>query len=52
MLYITPETIITVSPFRDEAMDVWVPFEVSSESVKDHDETRGKVFGFVHPVKH
>jgi hypothetical protein len=32
------ETIITVSTFRNEAVDVWIPLQISAESVKNHDK--------------
>jgi len=28
-------------------MDMWIPFEVPAESMQDHNEAGGKVFGFV-----
>ena len=31
MFDMTPETIITETTFRDKAMNVWIPFEVSAE---------------------
>ena len=43
VFYITPKAVITVSSFRDEAMNVRVPFKVSAKSVKDHDETGSEV---------
>lgn len=44
---ITPETIVAVTAFGNEAMDMRVPFQVSAKSVKDHDETGSEVHGFV-----
>ena len=41
---ITPESIITVTAFRDETMDMRIPFKIPAESMQDHDKTRGKVF--------
>ena len=43
VFYITPKAVITVSSFRDEAMNVRVPFKVSAKSVKDHNETWSEV---------
>jgi len=40
---ITPESIITVTAFRDETMDMRIPFKIPAESMQDHDKTRGKV---------
>ena len=48
MLYITPESVVTVSAFGDETMDVRIPFKVSSESMQDHNKARSKVFGLIH----
>jgi hypothetical protein len=31
---------------------MWVPFQVSAESVKNKDKSRGKVFRFVYFIKH
>ena len=45
---ITSESIITVTAFRDETMDMRIPFKIPAESMQDHDKTRGKVFVFVH----
>ena len=44
---ITPESIITVTAFRDETMDMRIPFKIPAESMQDHDKTRGKVFGLI-----
>jgi len=44
VLYIAPETVVTVAPFRDETMDVRVPFKISAKGMKNHDEPRSKVF--------
>ena len=49
---ISPEGIITVTAFGDETMDMRIPFEISAESMQDHDKTRGKVFMFIHFGKH
>ena len=43
VFYIAPEAVITVSPFRDEAMNVRVPLKISAKGVKDHDETGSKI---------
>ena len=44
VMHIAPKPIIAVSTFRDEAMDVRVPLEISAKGMKNHDKTRGKVF--------
>ncbi len=33
-------------------MDMWVPFEVTAESVKDHDEAGREVHGLVFFLEH
>ena len=47
-----PETIIAKSPFRDETVNMRVPFEVSTERVKDANKPRSKVFSFIKFRKH
>ena len=37
--YSTPVSVITVTPFGDQTMDVGVPLQVPSKSVEDHDIT-------------
>ena len=52
MLHITPETIIRKYAFCDEAVDVWVPVQWSSEGVQHTDKAGRKPFGFVLLVEH
>ena len=49
---ITPETIITVATFRNEAVDVGIPFQISAKGMKDHDKTRSKIQGLILFEKH
>ena len=49
---IAPEAIIAVSAFRDEAVDMWVPFQVPAKGVEDHDKAGGEVHGLVLFEKH
>lgn len=49
---ITPEAIVTVTTFRNEAMDVGVPFQISAKGMKDHDKTGSKIQGFILFEKH
>lgn len=44
---IAPETVITVAAFRDQAVDMGVPFQIPAKGVEDHDETGSKVHGFI-----
>lgn len=48
MLNNSPEAVIRETAFGKEAVDMWIPFEGSAEGMEDADETRHKVFGFVH----
>lgn len=52
MLYNTPEAVIGEAAFGDKTMDMGVPLQRASESVKDADETRNKIFGSVDLVEH
>ena len=47
-----PETIITVATFRNEAVDVGIPFQISAKGMKDHDKTRSKIHGLIPLEKH
>ena len=47
-----PEAVVTVSTFRDEAVDMWIPFQVSSKRVQDHNKSGSEVAGFIHFKKH
>jgi len=44
MFYSTPERVIRKSPFSQETVDVWIPFQWPSEGMEDTDKTRDKVF--------
>ena len=52
MIDMTPETIIAIATFGNKAVNMRIPFEVSAESMQNHNETRSKVFGFIHFEKH
>lgn len=47
-----PETVIAVAAFRNQAVDMWVPFQIPAKGVKGHDETGGKIHGLILPKKH
>ena len=49
---ITPEPVITVSTFRDKAVNVWVPFQVPAKGVKNHNKSGSKILGFIELMKH
>jgi len=52
VLHDTPEAIIGESAFRQEAVDMRVPFQGASESMKDTDKARNKVPALVELVEH
>lgn len=52
MFHNTPEAIIRESAFSDKTMDMRVPFQRATESVKNADKTGDKVFGLVDLVEH
>ena len=52
MLYISPEAVITVAAFGDQAMDMVVRQHVSFAGVQDHDDARGHAMFFAAQVKH
>ena len=52
MFHIAPVAVITVSPFRDEAVDVRVPFKIPAKGVKDHDETGSEILRHIHLEEH
>ena len=39
--------MVTKATFRNETMDVRIPFEITAESMKDENKTRDKIFGFI-----
>ena len=52
MVDIPPETVITVTAFRKEAVNVGISFQVSAKGVEYHDETGSKVHGLILFKKH
>ena len=48
----TPDRVIACPTFRDEGMDMRIPFEVPAKCMEDADETRSEVFRFVNFVEH
>jgi hypothetical protein len=49
---IAPKSIVGKATFRDETMNMRVPFERTSKGMKNTDKTRDKVFGLVEIMKH
>ena len=52
MFHIPPEAVVTVSAFRDETVDMWIPFEVSSKRVQNHNKSGSEIAGLIHFEKH
>ena len=48
----TPTTGITNATFGNEAVDMRIPFKVTTKSMQDTDEAGSKTFRFVFTVKH
>jgi len=44
---IAPEAVVTVATFGNEAMDVWIPFQIPAKGMEDHDKTWSEVHGLV-----
>ena len=47
-----PRSDVASTTFGDEGMDMRIPFQVATESMKDADKSRSKVFSFIHLGKH
>ena len=41
VLYMTPKVIITVTTFRNETVNVRIPFEVTPQGMESHNKTGG-----------
>lgn len=39
VIHITPETVITITALRDQAVNVGVPFQIPAEGMENHDKT-------------
>ncbi len=52
MFYIFPEIAVAQPTFRQEAVDMRVPFQVPPKSMEDKDKPGRVVHGFVHFVEH
>ena len=46
------EAGIAVATFKNQAVNVRIPFEIPAKSMKNHDITESEVFGFVHFKEH
>lgn len=47
-----PDNVITTATFRNETVNMWIPFEVAPKSVENTNETGDEVFGSIDFVKH
>lgn len=52
MADIPPETVIAVSTFRDETVDMGIPFQIPAKGVENHDKAGSEVHGLVLLKKH
>lgn len=52
MVHIFPETAVAQPAFRQQAVDMRVPFQIPSKSMEDKDKPGRVVHGFVHFVEH
>lgn len=48
----SPRGKVTGSPFRNQGMDVWIPFQIPAKGMEDADKARSKVFGLVKFEEH
>lgn len=46
------EAVIRETTFRNEAVDMWVPFQGPAKGMQDPDNTGDKVFRFVDVMEH
>ena len=47
-----PNRMISRTTFRDESMDMRIPFQVSAKGMQDADKTGSKIFGLIEFIKH
>ena len=51
VINISPKTVIRETTFSKEAVDMWIPMERTTKSMKDTDKAGDKVFGFIQREK-
>ena len=49
---ITPETVVTVAAFRNQAVDMRIPFQIPAKGMKNHDKTGSEIHGHINFKKH
>ena len=52
VFYMTPETVIAVTTFREKTVDMRIPFEVPAKRMQDQDIAGSEIFGMVQLEKH
>lgn len=52
MFYMAPETMVTEPAFRDETVDVRIPFKITAEGVEDADKTGSEILRAVEFAEH
>lgn len=52
VFYMTPETVIAVTTFREKTVDIRIPFEVPAKRMQDQDIAGSEIFGMVQLEKH
>lgn len=48
----SPGYVVATATFRNEAVYVWIPFQITTKSVEHTDETGNEVFGMINFVEH
>ena len=49
---ITSEIVIDIVVFRDKAVNMQIPFPIPAKSMKNHNKSRSKIWGFIEFVEH
>lgn len=52
VFHMPPMKRITNSAFRNETMNMRIPFKISAKCMKDADEARSEALGFIDIMKH
>ena len=45
--HLAPEAVIGKPTFRDQTVDMWIPFQRPAKGMQDTDEPRDEISGFV-----
>ena len=49
---VAPKGVVTITSFRDEAVDVRIPFKIPAEGMQNHDKAGSEIHGLVLLEKH